>query len=350
MTPQVYVAGMKLETLAPIGDLVISHEFPAGGSAGGIGGPVSADFSLLLPAAKRPSWLDKGAPAEVRFGPGLPHLAGALAEPDWASGTLSITAAASEGSTTACMAADQATTSSTPDVILDAAKARGAVSWSRPASISTVALTTGDQTADLNSVSDMAAAFCDTNTSARLIVDPSRQILKTSDPTSSGLFILPGAGELAWTTEAQATRVIGRWQDSSGILHTNMVGSGAVELRVDLTGNGPLTSAQATVILVNILTRATAGGWANGITVTQDQLVGAPHLAAVADQVGRGLMARNLGQRDPRPDRLPVGYVDFIVERSEWHVADRQIILTPRGMVARDVMAILADAGVKQAA
>lgn len=346
MTPQFYIGGVKVETLAPVSDRVITHEW----TPDSVGGPVTADFSLLLPPLKRPSWLVKDAPAEVRFGPGMAMLVGKIAEPDWIDGTLTINAAATEGGTTACMAADQATTSSTPDVIIDAARSRGALSWIRPASISATALTTGDETEDLNYVTDMVAAYCDANTNARLYVDPYRQILKGTDPTSPGVFVVPGAGELAWTTQAQATRVIGRWADANGTLHTVTVGSGAIELQVDLTIMGPLTSTAATTTVKNVLARCSAGGWANGLTLSPEHFVGTPHLASIADQVGRGLMVRLLGQRDPRPDRIPVGYVDFIVERSEWHVDDQQIILTPRGMVARDITSILADAGVKEAA
>jgi hypothetical protein len=344
MTPQVYVAGMPIAALAPVSGLVISHEWPATG----VGGPVSADFSVLLPAAKRPSWLVKDAPAVIRMG-GMSLLAGSLAEPDWSEGSITINAASGEGSSTACLNTDQATTTTTPNTAIDAAIARGALTWTRPASISTTALTTGDQTADLKSISDMLATYAD-RSGKRLYVDAGRQIMQGVDPTTPEVFIVPHAGELAWTTAAQATRLFGRWQDAFGKLHTSSVGTGATEQLVDLTGNGPLTSSQVTAILNNILARSTAGGWANGLTLAAEQFIGAPLLSDIASRVGRGLMARLLGQRDPRPDRLPVGYVDFVVERSEWHVDDRQIILTPRGMVARDFASILADAGVKEAA
>ena len=342
--PQVFVAGVNVGALAPVADLVISHEFPPNG----IGGPVTADFTIQLPAAKRPSWLVKGAPAEVRLG-GWPMLAGALLEPDWSDGSLSIAAAANEGSTTACLTA-AGTTTNTADVAVDAAIARSAITWSRPGSISATPLSaSGDETADLNPLSDLLGDVAEV-LGARLYVDASRRLLKTIDPTAPEVFVLPGAGELAWTTEAQATRVIGRWQDATGNRFTTMVGTGAIEQMVDLTVMDAMTVTSATALLSNILARASAGGWANGLTLAAEQLIGTPHLADVADRVGRGLMIRNLGQIDPRGDRLPVGYVDVVIERSEWHVDDRQIILTPRGMVARDWATVLAEAGVKEAA
>jgi hypothetical protein len=341
MTPQVYIAGQRLGQ--PFGGLVITHQWPDAG----IGGPVSAQFSLLLPAAKRPGWLVKGALAEVRFG-AMQMLAGSLAEPDWSDGTITIDGAAREGSTTAVLDAT-GKTSSTPDPVADAAISRGALTWSRPASISATALTTGDETAKLNSITGLLAAYAD-ESGARLYVDASRQLLKGTDPTAPEVFTVPGAGELAWTTDQQATRIIGRWANSSGALSNMVVGSGAIERMVDMTSKGPLDSTRATAILNSILAKSSAGGWTNGLTLTSGQLLGSVHLATVADAVGRGLMVQLKGQRDPRPDRVQVGYVEFIVERSEWHVADGTITLTPRGMVASDFAALLAAQGLQEAA
>jgi hypothetical protein len=61
-------------------------------------------------------------------------------------------------------------------------------------------------------------------------------------------------------------------------------------------------------------------------------------------------MVRLNGQRDPRTSSLPVGYVDFIVDRSEWHVTDGTINLSPRGMVSSDFAALAAEFGVQEAA
>lgn len=343
MTPTVYVAGRNLAAIAQVGGLVISHEWPVAG----VGGPVSAQFELLMPRSRWPGWLAKDARAVVRLG-GWPLLAGTLAEPDWEDQNVTIEAAAREGGTAVCLTAAGLTTS-TPNVALDAAIARGALSWTRPASISTTALTTGDETATLNSISDMLTAYAE-ETGERLYVNATRQLLKRTDPTVPELVVLPGSGELAWTTESQATRLVGRWANTAGALSTAIVGAGALERKIDLTPRGPLTAPRATAILTQILADASAGGWTNGLTVTSSQIIGSPHLADVADRVGRGLMVRLLGQRDPRPDRPPVGYVDFIPERSEWHVADAELVLTPRGMVARDFAAILAEAGVEEVA
>jgi hypothetical protein len=222
------------------------------------------------------------------------------------------------------------------------------LTWTRPASISATALTDGDETAKLNSVSEMLATYADTS-GARLYVDPWRRILKGIDPVAPEVFVIPGAGELSWTTDQQATRIIGRWANSAGVYTNTVVGSGSIERMVDMEDLGPLDATRATTILTNILKRASSGGWTGGLALSAGQFIGAPDLASVAERVGRGLMVRLLGQRDPRPDRPPVNFIDFIVERSEWHVADGTITLTPRGMVASDFASILAEAGVREA-
>jgi hypothetical protein len=341
-TPQVYIAGQKVESLAPVGDLVISHEWPTAG----IGGPVSAQFSLLLSASQRPGWLTKGALSEVRLG-GFPLLAGAVAEVDWSNGTVTIDGAAREGSTTTALTAG-GLTSSTPDTFIDAAITRGALTWTRPASISTTALAIGE-TEKLNNVRDLIAAYAD-ESGSRIFVDPWRRILKDVDPTAPEVFVIPGAGELPWTTDQQATRILGRWANLAGTLKTTGVGSGAIERPIDMTPKGPLDSTRATNILNSILAKSSSGGWTGGLTLSASQCMGTPHLASIAERVGRGLMVRLNGQRDPRTSSLPVGYVDFIVDRSEWHVTDGTINLSPRGMVSSDFAALAAEFGVQEAA
>lgn len=344
-TPQVYVAGQPVP--AKIGNLVIAHEWPDAG----IGGPASAEFEIQLAPANRPSWLVKDALADVRLG-GWFLLSGKVDEVDWSddnSGKITIAGAAREGESTACLTTG-GLTSSTPDTFIDGAIARGALTWSRPASISTTALSSGDQTSMVNSVVSVLAAYAE-ESGARLYVDAYRRLLKAaSDPTTPMFYLQPGAGELSWTSETQATRIFGGYHTSAGAPQVASVGSGAVEQMVNLDPKGPLDLTRATNILNSLLAKATSGGWTGGLTVSSEQIVGRPHLATVADAVGEGCMFRLLGQREPRPGRIQVDYVDFVAERSEWDVNAGTLTLTPMGMVARDWNAVLADAGVEAAA
>lgn len=340
MTPQVYVNGRALASLAPVSGLRIVHEWPAAG----IGGPVGASFQMVLdPRAARPDWIQQGVPATVQLGPKT-LLSGKFAEPDWVGGSMSITAASQEGTQVACLTAGGETTS-TPDVAVDQGIARGALTWSRPGSISNTALASTDATASLNSVTDLLAAYADAS-GARLYVDELRNLRAGTDPTAPTVFLLPSAGELAWTLDRQATTVIGRYKDAAGVLHNATAGSGPVEQLVDLTPKGPLTPTQANTLVAAILAKATSGGWTGGLTVSPVQIVGSPNLAVIAAAVGHGLMARLDGRQDPRSGRLPTNYTDVVIERSDWDVAANQIMLTPRGMVARDFAAVLAEFGV----
>ena len=345
MTPSVHANGQALDALTKVTDLVVAAEWPDTG----IGGPTSATFTINLPPANRPSWLIKDTPADVRLG-GTFLLAGKIAEPDWGQdsepSTITITGAAREGENTVALDGTGKTTS-TADTALDAAISRGALTWTRPASISTTPLTDGDQTNTPNMLLELLAQAA-RQTGGRYYVDPYRRILAGTDPTTPTYLLQPGSGELPWTTQEQATRIIGGWFDTGGVPHATAVGSGANEQKVILPRN-VTNSTTATSILTNLLAAATAGGWTGGLTIAAEQIIGRPHLADVLAAVGRGCMFRLLGQRDPRTDRVPVGYVDFVCERAEWHVADGTIILTPRGMVARDWAALLADAGVEAA-
>lgn len=346
MTPQAYVAGRPVASLAKVGNMVLAAEWPDAG----IGGPVSAEFEIQLAPQDRPGWLAKDAPADVRFG-GLYLLAGKVDEVDWSddnAGKVTFSGACREGENTACLTAGSLT-SSTPNTVIDAAISRGALTWTRPASISGAALVSGDTTDKTNSVTALLAQYADEN-NVRPYVNASRQLLIGVDPTTPTFLLQPGSGELAWVSEAQATRIVGGWHLTTGGPQITTVGSGAIEKMVDLDPNGLFPDAtRPTAILNSILAKATSGGWGGGLTVAVEQIVGEPHPAAVLDAVGKGCMFRLLGQRETRPGRVPVRYVDFVCERVEWNVNDANLTLTPRGMVSRDWTAILAEAGVDAA-
>jgi hypothetical protein len=323
MDSHVLIAGRPVHALSAVGDLTIAHEF----STTSLSGPASLTFAIDLGKKDRPGWLVKGAHCVATLGR-WPNWAGKVSEVDWADGTVT-----AEGVIR-------------PDTAIDAAIARGAVTWTRAASISTTAITSGSESAaEFDSLNALLGAYVEQTATAdaRIFVDSRRRLFLGNDPASPSYVLQPGAGELAWASESQATRVIGRWQDSAGTLATNMVGTGSDELLVDLTPRGGMTSAQATNVLTSILTALSSGGWSGGITVSADQVVGGHHPAVIAERVGRGAMFRLLGQRDPRPGRVPVGFVDFIAERAEYNATDGKVTLTPRGMVARDLSSILAD-------
>ena len=341
MTPQIRIGGPGgawLSTFVPVGGITLDARWPLGG--------YQLDASLLLAPTSRPSAIIADAPCDLLVG-GLPAFTGYLMEPDWTEGTITAQGLCRAAETTVVLDAS-GTTTSTPDIAIDAAIARGAWKVTRPASISATAMTSGDTTAEVNYLSVMLDQWA-TDNGQRWYVDPMGAVRKGTDPTVPEIYILPGATELSWTTERQATRLSGRWQDTAGVLHTTHVGDGSTERRVDLTTRGPLTSTQATSILTAILAESASGSWAGGFgALAVEQMVTPGGLHPTHSQVmrmaARGLMVRLLGHRDPRPGRFSL-VTDVVVGQAVWNVDERTITLTPIGSVERDFASIVESLG-----
>lgn len=339
MDPHILIAGRPVHALGRVGELVIAHEFPTDS----VGGPASLTFGLLLDKADRPGWLAKGARCDALLGY-CPNWAGRVTEVDWDEGTVTAEGVAREGDKPAPLDGSGVLTL-IPDTAVDAAISRSAVSWSRPASLSTTAVAS-DTSGTYESVNALLGAWAQQTATAdeRLFVDSRRRLLAGNDPTAPTYTLLPGSGELNWASESQATRVLGRWKDAAGTMSTASAGTGSDELLVDLTPRGAMTATQAANVCASILLALSSGGWDGSITVSGDQFAASGvHPAKAAEDCGRGAMFRLLGQRDPRPGRVPVGYLDFIAERGEYRSTDDTVTITPRGMVARDLTTILAS-------
>lgn len=308
-------------------------------------GGYQLDFNILLGTRQRPAIIAKGARCDLVFS-GLTIFPGRISEVDWAEGKVTVTGLCRDAETTAALTAAGVTTS-TPDIAIDAAIARGAWAVTRPASLSSTPVAASDETAEVNYAAALLDLWAGDN-GKRWYVDRDGAVRSGVDPTTPELYILPGAGELSWASDQQASRLIGRWQDAAGVLHTAFAGSGSNEKLIDLTSRGALTSTQAASILTKILAQSTSGGWAGGITVAAQQVTTlggrTPTLSRVTAQAGRGLMVRLLGHRDPRPGRFALT-TDVVIGQAVWNVDDGTIALTPMGTVARDLASIVESFG-----
>jgi hypothetical protein len=349
MTPWIRIGGpqgVPASALGPVGDdIEVTHEWPDGGT--------SLSFTLLLPTSDRPAQISKKAAVDLMIG-ARPVWPGYLSEVDWDSGRITARGSATEGDSTPTLD-NSGLTTSIPDSAVDSAITRGEVTWRRASSISSTAYGASGETVSLNSLTDLLTAW-QTEAKKRTYVDPSRALRVADDPTVPSYHLLPGSGELSWASEAQADRLIGRYQSSAaGALSNVTVTAPGAKVpytvrMIDMTPRGLLDSTRATNILQGILADVAAGGWTGGITITRHDFAGAPDLSEVAESVGRGLMVHKLGQRDPRPGRVPVGYIDFIVGQSVWRPVEDTITLTPIGSVARDWSAVLEENEVQEAA
>lgn len=350
MTPNLRVggpAGVPLATLVlAMNDLEITHEWPEGGMA--------LTVSILLPTTERPPQISEKEAFDLMIG-ARPIWPGYLSEVNWADGTLTAKGSITEGDSTPCLTPGGLTTS-TPDVAIDTAISSDEVSWTRPASISSSPYSdSGDETSNLNTVSDLLAVW-QTEADKRIYVDPHRAIRVASDPTTPTYYLLPGTDELSWATQASADRITARYQATAAgaLANVTVTAPGAKKpyavKMLDLTSRGVLTATRASDIVNGIMADSTSGSWANGITVTSHQIAGNPDLAQVAEDVGQGRgRFIKLGQRDPRPGRVPVGFIDFVCGQSVWRPADDTITLSPIGTVARDWETVLGEYGAQEA-
>lgn len=340
MTPQVRIGGSSgtwLSTIAPVGGIEVDVRWPLGG--------YQLDFDLLLSNRSRPALVSTNAVCDLLVG-GAVCFTGKVSEVDWDEGKVTSTGLCRDAETIPALASSLTATTSAPDPAIDTARTLG---WrvTRPASLSAAPVATGDETNQMN----MTGALLDTwasDNGTNWYVDPAAAVRAAPDPTTPELYVIPGAGELSWAIEQQATRVIGSWRNSAGRTQVTVVGSGTIVRSVDLTSRGTLTSAQANSILTQILTKSSTGSWAGGITLAAEQITTPgglhPSLSRVARMVGRGVMVRLLGHRDPRPGRFGLA-TDVVIEKAVWSVDDRTIALTPQGTAARDFAAIVESFG-----
>lgn len=333
MSPQIRVGGVML-TSAWWGGLKVTRQWPRG--------CWQADWSMALGPTERPPYMVQGAPVEILVG-SLVVFAGYLSELGWDDGTFSASGAAREGEEALCFAAD-GTTSSTPDVVIDAAIARGVLSWSRPASLSNVALTNGDDTEQQNYITDLLDTWA-TAAGKRWAVNADRQVYAATDPTTPAYYIAYGAAEFGVADDALVGTLSGGWFDANGAPHVTRVGSGRPEVAVNMANLGPITSATATSVLTGILARTGARlAFTSAITVDQSTVTSPGGVHPELWQITSGLMYRAVGLRDPRSG-LP--YTDVLMGESVWDVDAQSVQLTPIDLAARDLASIVADAGLE---
>lgn len=333
LRPWVRVAGVPLDTHAPVGDLVIENRWPFG--------CWEAAWSMALRHRQRLAGVVKGAPVDVLLG-SYPIWAGQLEERDgdrfMASGAARLAERAPALNTSGM-------TTTTPDVAIDKAIASGWLSWVRISSVSSVPYAGSDTaTTDASDRVNAVAALLDAYTAennVRWKVNQFRHLSVSADPvTTLDWDAYPSEQVLASASEKLASTIVARWADASGKLTTTTTGSGLPVALVDLTPLGGLTSGRVTTISNTILTRAAAAaGTVGAFTLTRDQIRGRPHLARIV----AGQRVRLLGQQDPDTGMSTTPQV--VLGITSWGVSERTVTCTPVDAAARDLAAIVAEQG-----
>lgn len=332
--PWIRVAGVPLETHAPVGEMVIEHRWPFG--------CWEAKWSMALRPRQRLAGIVKGAKVEVLLG-SLQIWAGTLTEPDRSEGRFVASGSSRLAEHVPALNTSGMTTT-VPDTAIDRAIALGWLGWTRPTSISNVAYAgTDSSTLDASDRLNTVAALLDAYTAENNLrwgVDAYRRVYTAADPTTVTWDMHPTTQVLASASDRLAGTVVARWANSSGVLATTTTGTGLPVATVDLTPLGALTSTRVTTISNTILTRAAAaGGTVGAFEIGADQIRGRPHLARIV----AGQRARLLGQFDP--DTGTSTTPSLVLGVTSWNVSERVVTCTPVDATARSLAEIVAEQG-----
>lgn len=336
---EIVVGGQLLTTIAPgWGEITVTDRW---GNAGG--GCWEMSWTVPVRRLRRHQAFTVGAPVAAYVGP-WPRWSGSLSDPDWDTGQMVAVGRVRAAEGAVSLDASGLITT-VADVAVDQAVARGAVSWTRRASISATPLLASDAASQLTYLDRLL----DATTQAAGTdwgVNAAGEVYVTPPATAPTMLVAPDSGVLGTSDTVLARRIIGRYQPAGGgALANTTVGSGSPEVGVSLLSYGSITPARAQEILNGILTRIQPrAAWTNGITLTAPQVTnpGGCRTSLALIRADGFQTARLQGVRDIRG--LDAG-TNFVVGESVWDVADQTVQINPVGMVAHDLGSIIEDAG-----
>jgi hypothetical protein len=324
-----------LSDIAGWGNLHIQTRWADGGS-----GPWEATWEMTLPPLYRPRGLTTDIRVEIYVG-GEEVFAGRLPDTDWNAGEFSALGAVREGEEAIALTGAGNSTA-TPNTAIDAAIARGALTWVRRTSISSASIAANDQTDDLHFIQPLMDAYAD-GAGLRWGVNARREVFASADPTEPSWYIIPGAGELGTSTDRMVGKLYGRYTPSSGQPATVTYGTGLPEVPVDLTNRSTLTSGQAQSILNGIGSKAiSTKNFTNGLELDSSQIISPGGTPAALHRVRYGQMVRCLALRDER-NGLP--WTDFVIGSSDWDSDAGTVSITPVDAEERDLATFVEEVG-----
>lgn len=344
--PEVRVGGHLLSTIAPQwGGLKTSTRRV---------GDWQASFTIAVDggiANWRHPAIRYGAPVEVYYGP-ICEWVGSLTEPDWDSGEMVALGAPREAETALAITAD-GLASTAPNTVIDAAIARGAVSWTRADDFGTTPVGDVEDAGGLVSLVSVLDAWAEENNSGWRIDRARRLVISPTSEADPDWFIVPGSGVLGSADDERADRIAVRYvASSSGRLDTayypsltTPVAEGIlpVEKPADITDRGPMDAAKATAIAEGMWSDLRGeSGWTNGLTLTRGQVTTLGGQVADLSEVRAGQTARLLGVPDPRG---LAHNLDVVIGDTDYDWTEDTIQVNPVGLAARDTESVLESVG-----
>lgn len=336
MSVELRVNGTWLSMVSGWGELSWSHTAD--------GGCKEASWRMDLPPTFSHPSLTRGKVVEIKGGSGN-LWQGLLTEPDmnddWTFTALGLSEI---GKDYLCFASDGSTTS-VPNTAVDQAIIRG-LPWTRPATLTSTAFTTGDSTAAINYVGDLLDAWAPAN-GLRWGVNAQAQVYAATDPTTPTYFATPGSARFGLADDDYASDLYIRYVTSGGGYATTSVADtvartqfGRREYPVDATANGLMTVGQAQAIGNGLLAKGKARlGYTNGAEFTQYELTTPGGQPVSLETVKAQELVRMFGVLNEQGQ--PLAYVDWVIGETSYEAGSDTITLTPVGLVERTLGDVL---------
>lgn len=309
--------------------------------SGDLNGDVDLSARIIFKNDWRHPALRDKAPVELMRGPAC-LWAGTLVEPDWDAGTIGAVGASRDADN--AMALDALGNASTkPNEVIDAAIARGALSWRRVADFTNTEV--GEPGSGLTTVRSVLDAWATKNGQAWHVDSRRRLIIVPAAETAINWLVTPGAGVLGTAGTERVDVVFVRYLNKTTgrrdtASYPAVSPTRPVEKPKEIFDRGPLLPAEAVAIATGLWTEANSGraGWTNGLTLAAGQVtnLGGREADPAFVRAGQGMALRSVP--DPRGlarnTSIVLGDVEY-----DWGSGELQA--NPRGLAAQDEQSAL---------
>lgn len=339
--PEVRVGGIWLSTIVPQGWGELHHQTRVNGAW---------EASWAIPGTRtwRHPALVAGARVEIFLGP-FGVWVGTLAEPDWDAGHFIAEGACRDGETAGALTA-AGETSTAPNIVLNAAIARGVVSWTRVGDFGTTPVGESDSSGGVASVQAVLEAWAQEKESNWAIENvPARNLVIR--PISEAVvhwYVTPGSGVLGAAKEERVDRVFLRYISSTTgrratTSYPTSSTTGANEQFIDATDRGAMTVVRAAAIAKGEWAKLQGKvGWTNGLTLKGGQITTPGGTEVDLALVKAGDTMRLLGVPDPRG---VARHTDVVIGDTDYDWEDDELQANPLGIAARDEESVLEEVG-----
>lgn len=336
-------AGHWLKALAPYGD--VQTTWRLGNDGGGLD---QVDWQMDLPYDYDHPALRRGALVEVfdgaaRIGQAI------LGEPGRTETGLSFSAMGIYRQAERFMCLDGAAeTTTTPDVAVDQAAARGCP-LTRSGSLSAVALVDGNITEGLNSLSTLLTALA-VEAEGYWMVDADAVIRIIEPPTVPDWHLIPGVADPGVADDEYASALIGRHRTGGAlatVIREDTAATdrwGYAEVGVDLVPLGSMSTSRANTRLDGLLARGRSRlTFTDRLEVDGNQLLTAGGQPASLSDVRHGHLVRAHGLDAYSQWLNGNSWLDFVIGEANWANHADTITIAPIGLAARTWEDLLAE-------